>query len=102
MRPKVLLATLTVLSILAALPLGKGSEEEGGAAAVAGDVNASPWPCCDQCDFCFRSNPPKCRCQGVLAAVTCVVGVLAAAAQAQGVHLSVDRGQKWAQTRQQT
>ena len=30
--------------------------------AAASDENASPWPCCDQCDFCFRSNPPKCRC----------------------------------------
>ncbi|CAN6226696.1 unnamed protein product [Urochloa humidicola] len=62
MRPQVLLATLAVLSILAALPLGKGSEEEGGLAAVAADANASPWPCCNQCDFCFRSNPPKCQC----------------------------------------
>ncbi|CAL4991094.1 unnamed protein product [Urochloa decumbens] len=61
MRPQVFLATLSLLALLTALPLAKGSEEEG-AAAVAGDANASPWPCCDQCDFCFRSNPPKCRC----------------------------------------
>ncbi|KAG2564824.1 hypothetical protein PVAP13_7NG021800 [Panicum virgatum] len=63
MRPQVLLATLAALAVLAALPLmskAAGSEEAG--VAAAGDENASPWPCCDQCDFCFRSNPPKCRC----------------------------------------
>ncbi|EES03878.1 hypothetical protein BDA96_03G383500 [Sorghum bicolor] len=56
MRLQVLLVTLGVLAVLAALPLSKG-EEEGGAARAKGS-----WPCCDKCGFCYRSFPPRCQC----------------------------------------
>ncbi|CAD6252861.1 unnamed protein product [Miscanthus lutarioriparius] len=50
-RPQVILVvTLAVLGVLAALPLGEGS-----------------WPCCDDCGICNRMMPPKCRCNDISA-----------------------------------
>ncbi|KAJ1276963.1 hypothetical protein BS78_05G257200 [Paspalum vaginatum] len=53
--PSLLLVTLAVLAILAALPLGKGKE----------GMKASSWPCCDNCGICNRKNPPDCQCLDV-------------------------------------
>lgn len=39
-----------------------GSGEEGGAAVADDAANASSWPCCNQCGFCNRKNPPDCSC----------------------------------------
>ncbi|RCV42271.1 hypothetical protein SEVIR_9G201900v4 [Setaria viridis] len=64
MRPKMLLVTLAVVAVLAALPLGKGhGGEEGGGAAPGNDANARAWPCCDTCGVCTRSLPPICSCR---------------------------------------
>ncbi|OEL31567.1 hypothetical protein BAE44_0007416 [Dichanthelium oligosanthes] len=63
MRPKTLLATLAVVAVLAALPLGKGHGEEGEGAALGKDANAGAWPCCDTCGVCTRSIPPICECR---------------------------------------
>ncbi|KAG0530941.1 hypothetical protein BDA96_05G231000 [Sorghum bicolor] len=51
MRPQVILVvvTLALLGVLAALPLGEGSS----------------WPCCDNCGICNRMIPPKCRCNDI-------------------------------------
>ncbi|EES10255.1 Bowman-Birk type trypsin inhibitor-like [Sorghum bicolor] len=50
MRPQlILVVTLALLGVLAALPLGKGSS----------------WPCCDNCGFCDRQLPPDCQCDDV-------------------------------------
>lgn len=66
MRPQELLVALSVVAVLAALPLGKGGEEGGGGAAAAapgGDAGARAWPCCDTCGLCTRSIPPICSCR---------------------------------------
>ncbi|KAL5649476.1 hypothetical protein ACJX0J_040285, partial [Zea mays] len=49
MRPQlILVGTLAVLAILAAL--GEGS---------------SSWPCCNNCGACNRKQPPECQCNDV-------------------------------------
>ncbi|CAO1944433.1 unnamed protein product [Urochloa humidicola] len=65
MRPNVLLVTLAVVAVLAALPLGQaaGHGEEGGGGAPGKDASARPWPCCDTCGLCTRSFPPICSCR---------------------------------------
>ncbi|AQK42538.1 Bowman-Birk type trypsin inhibitor [Zea mays] len=49
MRPQlILVGTLAVLAILAAL--GEGS---------------SSWPCCNNCGACNKKQPPECQCNDV-------------------------------------
>ncbi|OEL31566.1 hypothetical protein BAE44_0007415 [Dichanthelium oligosanthes] len=61
MRTQVLIVTLAVVAVLAALPLAqsKAAAEHGG---LSKGASASAWPCCDSCGSCTRSIPPQCQC----------------------------------------
>nr|XP_010943086.1 Bowman-Birk type trypsin inhibitor isoform X2 [Elaeis guineensis] len=58
----VVLALMMVLAVVFFANNSFAQDEVNFQAPSEDDAGGRPWPCCNKCGVCTRSNPPQCQC----------------------------------------